>query len=224
MRDLLPETLLSLIRDRYLAGVADAEAAFDQSSADEDAVTGALGQSIALREPLIFSDGRQAYQLSINYKKLRGRGNAAPEKRLGSDGIFQISVTTATGKIVRRKGLPFQAKSRWQSIDKRLVEQARVMQSTAQGGIVVDYGPTGYFCSPIEAVIEVGGSRRKLEKVGGLKRLGQTLANEFLDCKIGQQGLYYDPETEEFIVEADGYRNYEHLLTTSVEVRPRAEV
>jgi hypothetical protein len=223
MRDLLPETLLNLIRDRYLAGVADAEAAFDQSQADEDAVTGALGQAIAMRYPITFSDGQQIYRLSIDYKKLRGRGANAPEKRFGSDGIFQISVTTADGVVVRRKGLPFQAKSRWRTVDKRLVQQAKVMQQATQGGVIVDFGSTGYFCSPIESVIRVGGSRTKLVQAGGLRRLGQTLANEFLDCKIGHQGLYYDPASEEFHVLAHRNLEFGHLLTTSVLIA-RAEV
>ena len=42
MRDLLPEELLRLMHDRFVAGVADAEAKFEFSEGDEDSLTGAL--------------------------------------------------------------------------------------------------------------------------------------------------------------------------------------
>lgn len=55
MRELLPTIVLDSLRDRYLAGVADAEAFFDLHRADEDSVTGALGQSIAMHHPVAFT-------------------------------------------------------------------------------------------------------------------------------------------------------------------------
>ena len=110
MRDLLPPKLADFLRDRYIAGVARAEASFDENSADEDAVTGALGQSIAMPEALAFTSPEGTYQIRITYRKVRGRGPLAPEKRYGSDGIFQIAVTDTLERIVRRKGLPFQSK------------------------------------------------------------------------------------------------------------------
>ncbi|HXQ69568.1 MAG TPA: hypothetical protein VN844_03745, partial [Pyrinomonadaceae bacterium] len=67
MRDLLPEHLMDFLRDRYIAGVAIAEAHFADSSADEDSVTGALGQALAMREPLIFSDESGAFSVQISY-------------------------------------------------------------------------------------------------------------------------------------------------------------
>jgi hypothetical protein len=36
MRDLLPPILADFLRDRYIAGVAMAEASFEEGSADED--------------------------------------------------------------------------------------------------------------------------------------------------------------------------------------------
>src|SRR5258705_6940040 len=45
---LLPDGLKALIRDRYLAGVPDAQSKYPFSAADEDALTGALGNSISM--------------------------------------------------------------------------------------------------------------------------------------------------------------------------------
>src|SRR5690349_7745275 len=110
MRDLLPQQLMDVLRDRYIAGVATAEAHFVERSADEDSVTGALGQALAMSEPLIFSDQSSDFSIQISYRKVRGRGLNAPERLYGSDGIFQIAVTTEEGVVVRLKGLPFQSK------------------------------------------------------------------------------------------------------------------
>src|SRR3954453_4627655 len=102
MRDLLPQHLVDFLRDRYIAGVATAEANFADSSADEDSVTGALGQALAMREPLIFSDqSGAAFSVQISYRKVRGRGLNAPERLYGSAGIFQIAVTTPEGVVIR---------------------------------------------------------------------------------------------------------------------------
>jgi hypothetical protein len=53
VRDLLPGVVYDYLRDRYLAGTSDAVAHFDAHEADEDALTGALGQAIAGR-PVVF--------------------------------------------------------------------------------------------------------------------------------------------------------------------------
>jgi len=39
----LPDIVREFIRDRYLAGVADAEAQYDDALGDEDSLTGACG-------------------------------------------------------------------------------------------------------------------------------------------------------------------------------------
>jgi hypothetical protein len=46
MRDILPDFVIDILRDRYLAGVSDALAIFGTSAADEDALTRALGQPL----------------------------------------------------------------------------------------------------------------------------------------------------------------------------------
>ena len=61
---MLPPGLKSIIRDRYLAGVSDAVAKFDMNAADEDALTGALGNNISMPSPRIFSDGERRYEVA----------------------------------------------------------------------------------------------------------------------------------------------------------------
>lgn len=97
MRDILPETLIGMLRDRYLAGVADAEAKFRFGAGDEDSLTGALGQAISMAQPIQFSGNGESYVVQVFYYKLRGRGRGAPEKSYGADGIFQIEVIDGAG-------------------------------------------------------------------------------------------------------------------------------
>src|SRR5579859_6646669 len=84
----LPPIVLEFIRDRYLAGVANAEAQYQNVAGDEDSLTGALGVLIspaAIRHFWI-SPSTQI-DVQIDFRKLRGRGHHAPEKRFGPDGI-----------------------------------------------------------------------------------------------------------------------------------------
>lgn len=196
MRDILPPSLIDVLRDRYLAGVADAEASYDQHAADEDSITGALGQAIAMREPLIFSGPNGTYAVSVSYRKLRGRGPGAPEKRFGSDGIFQIQVTDEFGEVVRNKGLPFQAKTNWRGKNSALHEQAGVMEQATPGGLVIDYTANGYKACTAKAVVAAGGRRSNVERYGAMRPLGQVLSRDFLDCTIGTRGLFFDPDRE----------------------------
>jgi hypothetical protein len=203
LSDFVPPLVKEIIRDRFVVGVADAEAGFEYSKADEDALTGALGHSISSRQPIQVRVGRQTYQVRTYYKKVRGRGPGAPERTTGSDGIFQIEVIGPNQVPVWTKGLPFQAKKQWVGTDSRLVTQARDMLGKAGQGLVIDYSPDGYKACPAAAVLDHGGRAQALSEGRMFRPLGQILGNDFLDCTIGVEGLTYDPEEEVFLTEND---------------------
>lgn len=212
----MPHAVLDHLRDRYVAGVANAEAMYESHSADEDTVTGALGQAIAMPQPIVVSIGETEYLVRISYRKIRGRGPKAPEKRYGADGIFQISVIDRDGRMVREKGLPFQSKKGWRGKNSSLLSQAIDMKQELHGGLVVDFTEKGYRACPVEAVIEAKGSRQQVDRFGLMRPLGQILSHEFLDCTIGIQGLYFDPRREEFV---HGDEMGQHLITTEVQIK-----
>ncbi len=211
---LLPNGLKTLIRDRYLAGVSDAQAKYPFSAGDEDSLTGALGNNISMPSEMVFSDehGRYAYQIS--YQKLRGRGRGAPEKRLGADGIFQIEVNDERGQ--RRKGLPFQAKKGWRSSDPSLFEQTHRMIETAGDGIVIDFRKDQYSACRAEDVVHNQADRRLVDRLGKVRPLGQLLADDFLDCTIGKPGLFFDPVTETWQTDVINPPAVKHVITTRV--------
>jgi hypothetical protein len=134
--------VIGFIQDRYLAGTADAEAQYEYAAGDEDTLTGSLGALISTRGRVRFLvDSASEYVVEIGYRKIRGRGPGAPEKHLGADGIFQLDISAQGVGSVFRKGLPFQSKKNWKGRDSKLVKQARLMEQTMGGGIVIDYTP-----------------------------------------------------------------------------------
>jgi hypothetical protein len=211
LSDYVPDLVKDFIRDRLIVGVADAEALFEYSRADEDALTGALGQSISRKETIRVQTDGQAYEVRTYYKKIRGREPGAPEKTTGADGIFQIEVIGPNQKPVWTKGLPFQAKKQWTGTDSRLVSQARDMTGKAGQGLVIDYSSEGYKACSASAVIDHGGRAQALSESGSFRPLGQVLGNDFLDCTIGVEGLTYDPQAEVFRTEKDL-----HVIGTTV--------
>lgn len=213
MFDILPPELIQSLRDRYLAGVADAEYFFAQSRADEDAVTGALGQAIAMR-PLVFADGPSTFRVEVAYRKVRGRGPNAAERRYGLDGVFQMRVTDQTGEVVRQKALPFQSKMNWRGKNRDLADQVRKMEAL-RGGIVIDFSASGYTACPSKAVIAANGSRPQVERFGVVRPLGQVLGTDFLNCTIGTIGAFY--ETDEDLGTASELLGEAHFITTSVQ-------
>jgi hypothetical protein len=201
---LLPALVLDYVRDRYLAGVAEAEAKYRMGVGDEDTLTGGLGNDISTARPLVVEVG-DAFYVQIEYRRVRGRGAKAPEKLFGADGCFQLQVSNANREPVFRKGLPFQAKKNWKGVDRRLAEQARNMARTAHGGIVVDYTPNGYSACDIRDVIEFRGNRKAVNGAGKMNRLGQVLAHDFLDCRVGVRDLYYDSDIKRFAIDNPRY-------------------
>ncbi len=218
MRDLLPSQLVDLIRDRYVAGVASAEAFFDENSADEDSLTGALGQAIAMKEPLYFNGPDGTYSVRVSYKKLRGRGINAPERLYGADGIFQIAVLDHLGAVLRQKALPFQSKTDWRGRSKTVAAQSTDIQSSFGEGIVIDYSRRGYRACSTKVVIDVRGSRIEADRRNALKPLGQLLGVEFLECRMGKQGLFYDDKQERFKREGITIPPM-HAITTTIHRR-----
>lgn len=198
MRHAIPPSLFDIIRDRYLAGVSDAEDKFEMSAADEDSLTGALGQAISTGKPRFHQVNEEIYTWKISYFKLRGRGPGAPEKYTGADGLFQIEVKQKDS-IVLQKGLLFQAKKNWSRKNKKLVSQCKDMQKITKSGIVIDYAKVGYTACEIQDVINADGYKTNVKKSGKLAQLGQTLGEKFLGCSIGQHGLYYDTETKKIL-------------------------
>jgi hypothetical protein len=221
MRDLIPQAVADSVRDRLIAGVVLAEQHFKYSAADEDSLTGALGQSL-LAPNVVYVDERTSWLWSTEYFKVRGRGANAPEKSTGADGIFQITVSGSDGKTLRTKGLPFQSKKNWRGQDASLLKQTRELMRQCGGGIVIDYTSRGYFAANAQDVVDARGKRSTVAEKG-LRPLSVVLGTQFVDCSVGRVGLYYDADEERF-VGADLPTAPKHVFQTLVQLGPRVLV
>ena len=202
MLRVLPGLVVRTLRKHFYAGVKEAEVRFRYHRADEDAVTGALGERLIEPEPIAIQVGPSAYLWRTASYKLRGRGAHAPEKELGADGIFQIEVLDLNGKFVVRKGLLFQSKIGWTGRDGRLFEQARSLVGQSDSAIVIDYSPEGYKAIPVREVIIADGNRERIRPEDD-KSLAEVLGDEFVGCRRGDRGMYWEPETERLVVHGE---------------------
>src|SRR6267378_3642298 len=130
------------------------------------------------------------------------------------DGIFQIEVNDDRGR--QTKGLPFQSKKAWRSTDSKLLGQARQMLETAGDGIVIDFRPDRFSACRAEDVVHNQANRKLIDRAGRTRPLGQLLGDDFLDCRIGRPGLFYDPITERWQGDMVRAPDVEHVITTRV--------
>ena len=85
------------------------------------------------------------WQWRVTYKKFRGRGQGAPEKETGADGVFQVEVRPGETFVIVPKGVLFQAKKVRGSGRSALIDQVEEMERIAPGGSAVfQFGPNGY--------------------------------------------------------------------------------
>ena len=92
----------------YRRGVQAAVEGYPHARADEDTVTGALGQALLARGAFQAEDGRiVTWHTSYTRFGSSGRTDAA-EPRYGADGVFEIQLTDEDG-VTTRKSLLFQA-------------------------------------------------------------------------------------------------------------------
>ncbi|MFO1436820.1 MAG: hypothetical protein U1F81_00775 [Verrucomicrobiaceae bacterium] len=225
MLDLLPRNVLFSIESHIHQRVADAEYGFQFGEADEDTLTGALGQMLLTRpqDDWDMQNNRQ-FQWSFTYRKVRGRGPNAPEKTIGADGIFQIEVSDENGKMLRQKGLLFQAKiASKPGSSRKLRDQAELLSQFKRAAILIQYSRHGYSAVPIDQMVQENQTAtRAKERI--LRPLADVLASDFLHCRIGQRELSYDPQRECLVghgnLDGLSFDDEAHVVTVHIQQFP----
>jgi hypothetical protein len=185
--------LQEVLADQYRHGIRSAQRNYLDSAADEDAVTGALGQALT-NEGTLFIDGVGRVRWETRYKKFRGRGGGAGEKRLGGDGVFEIRLHDEVG-LESRKSLVFQAKNKKLRLkESGLRHQAEQIASLPGGGLVIYYSDEGYTAFEAGAVVNGTANPREDEP------LAEFLADGFLKCTRGSFAYYYDAHREAIVL------------------------
>ena len=225
MRDVIPEPVFNAIQ-RHLRRVGDsAQSAWSAANEEEDTLTGDFCGRLRTEPRRISVNRRQQWEWSIRYKKFRGRGPKAFEKRSGADGIIVVEVKpTANGETLY-KSLLFQAKKGDLQINSDVLEQVRKMERIAHGSSAVfEYRKDGYRAVPGTFFLERKSDRRDLVRRNE-NPLGSFLSDDFLPCNSGIRGMYYDAVRERLLVPTprNGVRamrlELRHRLTIEVEQR-----
>lgn len=200
MQDVIPKGVFREIQAHLRKRMIHAEKGWDAGADEEDTLTGDLGGSLRTDGWIESSKSDESWYWRIHYKKFRGRGDDAPEKETGADGIFQIEAHPGDDTLIVSKGVLFQAKKYRGSSRGDMIGQVNKMERIAPGGSAVfEYGPDGYHGASGRDIL----SKRDLHPhqiPHPEGALGDYLADRFLPCESGLRGMYYDAVRENLVV------------------------
>lgn len=195
MKDLLPQAILDKIGAQYRTAVDQASESYGDFEADEDSVTGALGQKMRDVVSGVLEVGGREFGWATTVRKLRGRGPGAPEKKIGADALVELEVWDTDGTMAGQKLVAIQTKSEWTGTDRLLPDQARKLARLVGGGIVVDFREGDYRAVGADVVKRAKGDRRKVPDAK-MRPFGDLLADDFLGCRVGSRDTYFDTARE----------------------------
>ncbi len=203
LRNTLPSTLFDTIADHLRRkGNQAGLTAWDSAQGEEDTMTGDVCSQ--LRAPWSTATTKDAtWQWRVDYTKLRGRGQGAPEKTTGCDGVVFIEISPPGGSSVISKGLLFQAKKGRLGSRADLLEQVTSMEQLAPNGTAVfEYSPDRFTATPGADFLESSPQDRRDHAARA--SLGSFLADEFLSCTVGVLGMYFDAVRQVLVAPTGG--------------------
>jgi hypothetical protein len=199
-----PEKVREELRSQILGACDLAAEGFNSAKGREDAVTGALGERLRLKEKLVAVDGDGTWRFSISWNKFRNaKGRSGEEREIGADGIIQFELFSDYGEEVYTKGLLFQSKMDDDRDYRRLHKQCENMEAVAKNcSAVIQYSEDGYMAMDGSQALgqfnRVASTMPDFEADG--KHLGKYITDRFLTCEVGQEKLYYEHKTETLFV------------------------
>ena len=122
----------------------------------------------------------------MQYRKFRGRGSGATEKRLGADGIFELSLERKG--YVETKSLLFQSKM-GNAGGKDLVEQCAKLSTWREAAVILAYEPHAIRAITIDEALHTKGALQRAKSTS----LDNYLARLFVACHVGDNDLRYYP-------------------------------
>lgn len=188
----IPKKVLDAIQAHLADAIQKSVKGFWSANEDEDTMTGHLGACLKTGTHTVEVDDAQingTWRWFIDYAKFRGRGKGATENRIGADGIIELSLSWA-GRT-ETKAILFQSKLDWKT-DDALVKQAVLLSTWREASIVINYREKGFEALSIDSVLQSRGSRANAKDVLPLQ---EALNAYFLQCKIGNTDLSYDPRS-----------------------------
>jgi len=172
---------------RISEAVADTLIEYESAQEDEDVLTGHLGSKLTTRRRVVMVEDAEVpgpWAWSLQYRKFRGRGPNATEKRLGADGIFELMLERP-GRT-ETKSLLFQSKMAG-SGGTDLVEQCARLSTWREAAVVLSYSPDGIGAVSIDSALAARGALHRAVSTP----LDAYLADLFIPCRVGDNDLRY---------------------------------
>jgi hypothetical protein len=197
MRELIPPSVFESIQQHLRIAGEDAVSGWESNKDEEDSLTGDLGRLLTTGPHIVFNVNGQAWRWCVRYKKFRGRGPNAFESTSGADGIIQVEATLGSETFF--KGVLFQAKKGERLRNADLREQVEEIEKIApSGSAVVLYRPDGYLA--IKGTEYLHSEEELVGPVVKKMRPLATFFDEFLECKSGLRGMYYEAVRERLVL------------------------
>lgn len=210
IQEAIPDAIRREIAQKLRNGAKEAEKGWPSAPTSEDVLTGDMGRSLRTEWGDLIEDSGYFWRWRIKYRKF-GAGNqhSSEEKALGADGIFQVEVkrfkigvqpsssqTVSLENVEEeyefKKGMLFQSKRHDASDgDKLLEEVGKIERLTPGDGAYVEYGPQIYRAALAKKLLEANGSVANVSN-DEFFRLGEFLADRFMECLVGVEGMYVD--------------------------------
>jgi hypothetical protein len=195
IKNQLPDDVIDEIQEHLIEGSLEGEAGWDAGADEEDTLTGDYLSQLRTSKWQVVKVDHITWKWKIWYRKFGSKADKAPEKHLGADGIIQVELYDVSNRIYYYKGMLFQAKK--ENAGPARMQAAQMEAFAPNGSAVFVYGPDRYEAISSERLLSgKDGSVIKKHSV----RLGDFLADEFLPCSVGIQGMHYDRTTKSLFV------------------------
>jgi|HubBroStandDraft_6_1064221.scaffolds.fasta_scaffold01137_5 hypothetical protein len=217
MRGIIPPRVFDSVQQHLRSAGESSVSGWEDNKEEEDSLTGDLGHHICTRRHILVNVDGQVWRWRVSYKKFRGRGRGAYESKSGADGIIQVEAALRDETFF--KGVLFQAKKGGEFRTTELTKQVEAIEKIAPGGsAIILYRPTSYvavkgteFLHPGEGL--VGPVIKRMRPLG-------SFFDEFLECKNGLRGMYYEAVRERLVLPTiDG-----QIKAVELDVRHRIKI
>ena len=219
IQDIVPNKVINQIKADVKRISEKAQDAWDAGCDEEDTLTGDFCSCFRSRGWRKISDEKgKDWKYRFTYKKFRSKGKNADEKIFGADGIFEIEVTEISNGSSFKKGLLFQAKKHNDSGRKKLLEQAcKMNEIVPNASSIFEYGRVYKAYDSKDLLQTAEKAKNAIEKVP----MGDYLADRFLECKVGKDGMTYDAVSKVIVYP---YMNSIRRVKATLHHRIRIEV
>lgn len=217
MHELIPPPVFESIKQHLRNSGNDAVSGWERNSDEEDSLTGDLGRLLCTGSPVQVDFNGRVWIWRVSYKKFRGRGANPFENQSGADGIIQVEINSRHETYF--KGLLFQAKKERRLRHGELRKQVAKIEEIAPGGsAIVVYRAEGYL--GIKGTDYLQPDASLVTPLNSKMRPLASLFDDFLVCKSGLRGMYYEAVRERLLVPTlDG-----QIKAIPLEVRHRIKI